>query len=173
MSETPWLFEPNEIDFIDEGTNYPCAMRRGPRGAWLGYVGVGVKHPWFGKTYGDKVKAPPGTLNRPVDQEEIGVFNIFIATFSNEEVTENSIDIALCIRCHGGLTFGGRAWWDKHDSDLWWLGFDCAHCDDLQPKLIEHCPRMMEWAVYRDEAYVRKVLKMMCADIKVAEMFLV
>jgi len=171
IDDKPWLSEPNEIDFIDEDSGYPCVMRRNPMGAWCGYVGLTVKHPWFGMKYGDKVK-PPGTLERAVNQDEIGVFNIFIAMFGGESVDEKGMDLALCVRCHGGITFSDQAYWNQEDTTFWWLGFDCAHCDDYQPKLFNICPELPKFGVYRDEAYVRKVLKMMCADLKVAEMFL-
>lgn len=33
------------------------------------------------------------------------------------------------IMCHWGLTYAGKAYWDD-ESDLWWFGFDCGHCED-------------------------------------------
>lgn len=35
------------------------------------------------------------------------------------------------IECHGGLTFG------KMDSDGHWIGFDCAHMNDICPSIVK------------------------------------
>lgn len=44
---------------------------------------------------------------------------------------------------HGGVTFAG--WLER--ADTWFVGFDCAHADDLVPKITKS-------GIYRDEAYV-------------------
>lgn len=49
----PWNDEPNEVDFTDEITGYPIALRRNTYGAWCGYVGVPDGHPWHGMDYFD------------------------------------------------------------------------------------------------------------------------
>lgn len=48
-----WLNEPNEMDWDDPLTGYPCMLRRNNVGAWCGYVGLSKGHPWFGVGYGD------------------------------------------------------------------------------------------------------------------------
>lgn len=45
----------------------------------------------------------------------------------NVDVVETSL------YCHGGITFakgGPNTYYPVH-SDLWWFGFDCAHCYDV------------------------------------------
>lgn len=42
---TPWLDEGERERWVDETTNFACAMRRGPLGSWSGYVGVDGSHP--------------------------------------------------------------------------------------------------------------------------------
>ena len=49
----PWWNEENKVDFAESGL--ACALRRGPLGAWCGYVGVSAEHPWFGKSYSEEV----------------------------------------------------------------------------------------------------------------------
>lgn len=38
----------------------------------------------------------------------------------------------LHIEVHGGLTYAGFC---NQSDNIWWLGFDCAHCFDYIPKL--------------------------------------
>lgn len=39
-------------------------------------------------------------------------------------------DNELRIYCHGGLTYANRRLQTQPDTDLWWIGFDCAHYGD-------------------------------------------
>ena len=34
------------------------------------------------------------------------------------------------ISCHGGFTYSRNKLILQEDTDLWWIGFDCAHCFD-------------------------------------------
>lgn len=43
----PWNSEPDRLEFEEHGL--PCLMRRGPLGAWCGYVAVPLGHPYYGK----------------------------------------------------------------------------------------------------------------------------
>lgn len=61
---------------------------------------------------------------------------------------------------HGGLTFAD--YYDHDDSNLWWLGFDCAHCDDFSPYHTVTLKKIMgdsymSWhgEIYRDFEYVK------------------
>ena len=36
------------------------------------------------------------------------------------------------IDCHGGLTYATDELYEQSDVDRWWIGFDCAHCDDAK-----------------------------------------
>ncbi len=63
---------------------------------------------------------------------------------------------------HGGLTFGGPCrpgspichTPQPGESEVYWLGFDCAHCFDLSPHNGKHGTFPAE-EIYRDVAYVR------------------
>lgn len=45
----PWHTEPDRVEFEVHG--FPCLLRRGPCGAWCGYVATPPGHPWHGKHY--------------------------------------------------------------------------------------------------------------------------
>lgn len=47
-----WDSEPDQIEWTDEQTGYPCLMWRNRVGAWCGYVGITKSHPWFELDYG-------------------------------------------------------------------------------------------------------------------------
>ena len=56
----------------------------------------------------------------------VGVSNSF-STFGKEYDDELLDDI----RVHGGLTYSAGHDTYPVESDLWWFGFDCAHCGDI------------------------------------------
>lgn len=113
----PWDSEPDKIQMKDEATGLPCLIVRGPVGALCGYVGVPEGHPWHGAHY-----------------DSVG--------FGDKAPDEYDPDWYPDV--HGGLTFSDGC---RHDPDpaqgichvpqdgepdnVWWLGFDCAHCDDM------------------------------------------
>lgn len=49
----PWDSEPEQDEWIDTDTDYPCHAWRNNFGAWCGYVGVSPDHPLFGASYDD------------------------------------------------------------------------------------------------------------------------
>lgn len=68
---------------------------------------------------------------------------------------KNYDDIMRPIDVHGGLTYSnhchGRICHIVSGEDkVWWLGFDCGHCDDLSPGLNFH----LGGSSYRDMDYV-------------------
>lgn len=122
-----WDDEPDKKQWQDVATGLPClAVRNRFCGDWCGYVGVAPKHPFFGKRYDD------------VALEEIAV--------------------------HGGLTFAGPCsdgpeataichLPEAGEPDLvYWLGFDCAHCDDLRPA-ADSRGSVLGWQLYADTVY--------------------
>lgn len=79
---------------------------------------------------------------------------------------------------HGGLTYAdacaGRICHvpaPGEPDDVWWLGFDCAHCDDLSPgayrSSLFHTP-MSRRAVYRDVSFVQRQLERLARQAKAA-----
>lgn len=55
-----WEDEPDKVVWVDEATGLDCMARRGPVGAWCGYVGVTEVHPWHGQedTWEDRDTGP-------------------------------------------------------------------------------------------------------------------
>jgi hypothetical protein len=158
MSDEPWKSEPKEIDFIDSETGYPCALRRGPMGHWCGYIGVPRSHPWHGKDYNHKQDIPPDFVDRfEATIDDVGAINVLCAAGTAD--LKSCAPIVLLIRCHGGLTFADRGAWIS-DAATWWLGFDCAHSEDL-------CPGspFLRGGIYRDVAYVEETCRRAAKDI--------
>lgn len=140
----PWDNEPDKVQWQDADTGLPCLIVRHPSsGHFCGYVGVAEGHPAFGKDYED---------------ESVGD-----------------------VRVHGGLTFANKCQPKEHESEgichlpepgepdhVWWLGFDCAHCDDLSPARAARngifAPHHSE--VYRDIAYVRAAVEGLAKQLK-------
>ena len=141
----PWDDEPDKKQWRDPSTGLACLIVRGPLGALCGYVGVPSGHPWHGKDYDDCGTYMP----KPEGYED-----------------------DWYPRVHGGLTFAKGC---GHSSDpaygichipgadqpddAWWLGFDCAHCDDYTSMTHTDAYRA-QWPsrgqIYRDQAYVER-----------------
>lgn len=136
--EGPWVTEPDKIQWVDQATDLDCLMVRNRYGAWCGYVGVTQAHPWF-------------------------------------ELDYDAVDVEV----HGGLTFADRCQPGLEEArgvchraepgraeDVWWLGFDCAHLDDLAPLLT---PRIgLGHETYRDRHYVAAEVARLAQQIKKA-----
>lgn len=72
----------------------------------------------------------------------------------------------LQVDCHGGLTFASRdLWYNPIDIDLWWLGWDFAHCNDYYQKPAEiealglGMPGLHKWTLEELRAEVKSVIK--------------
>lgn len=92
-----------------------------------GYVGVPKSHPMHGRGYGENL---PFLKMSTIEQEPIGKRGIIPVLCRDHEEENTSADVYFNV--HGGVTFAGRGIGDNYpvEGDLWWFGFDCAHCDD-------------------------------------------
>lgn len=71
-------------------------------------------------------------------------------------------DIFNAVMVHGGLTFSGfRQATAGEPTDLWWLGFDCAHYGDFVPNMP-----VCIGTVYRDVGYVTNEVTMLAKQLK-------
>lgn len=102
----PWQNEPDKMQFVDEATGLPCLIVRNNAGALCGYAGVHRDHPLFGKSYNDV--------------PEINVHGGL--TFANKCSPHESEETGICHIVSEG-----------EDDQVWWFGFDCAHCYDRCP----------------------------------------
>lgn len=120
----PWDTEPDKIQWPDVETGLPCLIVRNNVGALCGYVGSPAGHPWYGLDY---------------------------------DAPEPYPDV------HGGLTFADRCQDEAPEGhgichiagpgepdDVWWLGFDTAHCGDHTPLL-----RLFPGDTYKNVEYVK------------------
>ena len=139
----PWDSEPDRIAWTDPDAGYPCLMRRNDRGSWCGYVAV-----------------PPGHTAHGWDYD------------------------ALCeLKVHGGITYARGYMGDPsrgvchvpaegEPDDVWWLGFDCGHCEDdnwMMVELREAHPVLaggLLGSVYRDVGYVRQECSRLAQQLK-------
>jgi hypothetical protein len=108
-----------------EHLGYKCVVVFHCAGHRCGYVGVPKEHPLYKKSYGDYIEIKK--MDVP-DKKVSGIFPLFGAVFDEDE----RFRIEAYFECHGGITYsdGGDNSAYPIESDLWWFGFDCAHCDD-------------------------------------------
>lgn len=101
-----------------------------------GYVGVDKEHVLYGVEY-DK---PCSALVAPGSDEPVGkrgVIPLFALALSEDE--SHLLRPEIVFNVHGGITYTGNGN-GRYPvvSDLWWFGYDCAHCDDARsPEAIE------------------------------------
>ena len=106
-ADGPWRTEPDKVQWQDPATGLPCLITRGHHGAHCGYVGITAEHPYYGKS-------PLG------------------------------FDMGLSV--HGDANFADGCQHSPHEGfgvchipepgepdNVWWIGFDCAHCYDRTP----------------------------------------
>ena len=134
-SKGEWQDEPDKMQFVDEATGYSCLIVRNSLGCLCGYVGIMRDHSLYGVDYNDD--------------------------------KFNNIDV------HGGLTFSDKCNQhdceskgichvveDGEDDNVWWLGFDCAHCKDYCPyQIFKYDKIIPENYMYRNIHYVKNEIK--------------
>lgn len=147
-----------EKDFEHNG--HRCVVIFTDMGHRCGYVGVNESSPLWCKDYCDYLPINKSEL----EGEEIGkrdIFPLMMAAFDEDE----RVRIDTYFDVHGGITFssGGKASKYPVESDLYWFGFDCAHCNDRidVDKLREYFPdgkfteSRIESALYFSDSEVR------------------
>ncbi len=86
---------------------------------------------------------------------------------------ETTDDAMFAIQVHGGATYASACAGEichvpepGEPDDVWWFGFDCAHCDDVTPVLHALCPRLSTMGEYRTIDYVKGEIARMAASLK-------
>jgi hypothetical protein len=147
--------EPDKRQWIDEATGLDClAVRHSQSGHWCGYVGIAEGHPFFEVGYDEcRVQCEQNRDEGYCDWDN--------------DHTPNRV-----VRVHGGLTYADfcregaeetgvcHIPFDGRPARIWWLGFDCAHCDDVSPSMRQYLPDTPN-SVYRTLDYVQS----QCADL--------
>ena len=97
-------------------------------GHLCGYVGVPRSHPLYGKNYSANLKCLDALYKKamtgPIGKR--GALSVMCAVSGRK-----SMDIVFNV--HGSVTFSGNGkglYPVACKPMLWWIGFDCAHCDD-------------------------------------------
>ena len=117
-------------------------MLRHPLGHWCGYAAVDRDHPLYGVGY-------------------------------------PAVDQSYDIDVHGGLTYSNRCDGEichvpkpGQSDNVWWFGFDCAHCWDISPGVQSLLPEQKasaETAIhqtrYRDASYVRRQVEKLASQL--------
>jgi hypothetical protein len=144
----PWDDEPDKVVWVDPKTGLDCMARRGPLGAWCGYVGVPDGHPLHGVSHGDRdpqaEACEPGRCDRRGCSLDDACWDSRL-----DAKLEAHGDVNFSAACHEN---GDPATSVCHISDreVWWFGFDCGHAWDVAPGLSLRFDDM----VYRDLPYV-------------------
>ena len=142
--QQPWETEPDELDF--ESHDLPCRLRRGPLGAWCGYVGIPPDHPLHGVEYSDHA---PCLDKYWQERKERPLGNCGIIPAITADLESPSVDIV--IEVHGSITWSNNAHAFGRPDGLWWFGFDCSHVGDFAPEGEFYSPE----DIYRTMPYAR------------------
>lgn len=129
-----WDNEPDKAHWIDGKTGLDCLIVRGPMGALCGYVGVPVGHPFFEQDYSELNITVHGSL-----------------TFA--DACQPEVDEARGV-CHPAEAAA--------NDTVWWLGFDCAHHNDLSPG----CTYVFDDSIYRDFDFVVEQVTSLAGQFK-------
>ena len=166
------------IEWEFEHAGYKCVVVFTRMGHRCGYVGIPKEHPLYGKGYDEHLEIKKSDLG---DREVKGVFPLLLACLDKDE----RIRIDAYFQCHGGITFadGGENSNYPIESDLWWFGFDCGHCNDAKelelayerfPKYRESISLQIETEkkfhidglIVRTEEYVAEECKKLAEQLK-------
>jgi len=104
-----------------------------PMGHRCGYVRIPSKHYLYGKHYGDQLKIRLKDLkNEPIGKR--GAIPIFASILKDDD---DRVSMDVLFDVHGSITFSGKGKEMVWNKPGYWIGFDCAHCDDgKDPELM-------------------------------------
>lgn len=156
-------------EFWEEGDYYEDILfgfkviaRRNRMKAWCGYVGLSSEHSFFGKSYGDRVPVPDRSA---IAIDKAGPISLFIEALQEDD---GKVALDILFNVHGGITYTGDTY--PVDDGLWYLGFDCSHCDDLSPQDVFHSFSGDIWRLeggrqYRSLEYVKNELALLAEQL--------
>lgn len=128
-----------EKDFEHKGLR--CVITFGDLGHRCGYVGIPKTHILYGKEYDEYLEIK----KEDIKGREVSCVFPLLGTIIDEN---DRIRVKAYFNCHGGITYSGGGEKSTYpiESDLWWFGFDCAHCDDGKDLdlAIEYFPEISE-----------------------------
>lgn len=131
-----WQSEPDKKQWEDETTKLPCLIVRSSIGHLCGYVGISKEHPWYGKDY---------------DNMDIDIHGG--VTFTGSCMSEKNKNTSICHIVETG-----------EPDDVWWIGFDCAHCDD-RTGINGKNTKFFKHGIYRNMTYVEQQIKKLAQQL--------
>lgn len=123
----PWQDEPDKREWV-QGDFICQALRHKRYGNFCGYVGVDERHRLHGEGYDFEIPIDEKFESRKFDGDRTNIIDLLCASLARE----GHVRLSLYCDVHWGLTFANTfpdGEWPGH----WFFGFDCGHCDDLQP----------------------------------------
>lgn len=121
-----------EQDFISKEGLRCVGIAITDMGHRCGYVGVPKGHVLYGVGCSDTLPVAVSFVTEEIvksaEMGSRGAIPILLAVLSGNA---NRLDVVIDV--HGSLTYSGCGEGNKYpvpDTDLWWFGFDCSHCDD-------------------------------------------
>jgi len=122
-----------EKDSTHNGLRYVVIMTS--IGHRCGYVGVNMDHPLYGKYYSDPT---PESLYWKMEEVKSGpigkrgIIDILCESSACED--GRPLRIGTLFDVHGGITYTSSEEHSNYpvESNLWWFGYDCAHCGDAR-----------------------------------------
>lgn len=118
---------------------YRCVVLKMTRCSYhrCGYVGIPEGHLLYGRTYSEDIPELHDKWNdgKGVEIGKRGSIPVVCYASSGKV----SMDILFDV--HGSVTFSdGGPYPVASQEGLWWIGFDCNHCDDRDnPKSLDYC----------------------------------
>lgn len=108
-----------------EHAGYTCVVIFGYSGHRCGYVGIPKENMLYGKEYSDYLDVEKKELEGELNGR---ILQLFFGALDNDERAR----IDLYFNVHGGITHSGGGEKSSYpiESNLWWFGFDCNHCND-------------------------------------------
>ena len=134
-------------------------VRQRSYGHYCGYVALPEGHPFYGKNGNDYIKVE--------NAKEIPIGNRYIQAFclDPEKLEKGEVTLGLFLQVHGGITYSeyDLVFIDEEcTGKVWWLGFDCDHCDDLAPFTDDPD---WEMGTYKDFDYVLQEVKSLAEQL--------
>jgi hypothetical protein len=118
-----------KVEIDSEYRGYRYVVTFGSHAHRCGYVGITSDNPFYGKDYTDNIDIlkRADVENKPVGKR--GVITLLGMALSEE--SEHICPVHY-FDVHWSLTYSGGGEGSKYpvESDLWWYGFDCGHCED-------------------------------------------
>ena len=139
-------------------------IHQGRRRHRWGYVGIPKEHPLYGVGYSEQADCltQEAASSATVGAKSPLLVLTAVCGSDAEGLIRRSPDIIFDV--HGGLTYsGGSGNCPVQAADLWWLGFDCGHCNDGP---IDLDPERNWGGVVRELPYVEAECERLAAQLK-------